>query len=71
MKGIIFDMDGTLVDSQAHIVLSMDAAFAAQGLTPPPRAATLGIVGLSLPQAMARLAPNARDGQAEALVAAG
>lgn len=59
MRLVIFDVDGTLVDSQADIVAAMDAAFAAQGLPAPARAAVLGIVGLSLPQAMARLAPEA------------
>jgi phosphoglycolate phosphatase len=58
---VIFDVDGTLVDSQAHIVAAMTAAFTANGLTPPDRARTLSIVGLSLPVAMARLAPEHPD----------
>ncbi|MEO0487138.1 MAG: HAD-IA family hydrolase [Pseudomonadota bacterium] len=67
MRLVLFDMDGTLVDSQAHIVGSMDAAFEALGLSPPTRAQTLAIVGLSLPQAMERLAPG---GPRDALVQA-
>ncbi|MEM8577985.1 MAG: HAD-IA family hydrolase [Pseudomonadota bacterium] len=59
LRLIIFDVDGTLVDSQGDILGAMQAAFAAQGLPAPPRADVLGIVGLSLPQAMARLAPQA------------
>lgn len=59
MKLVVFDVDGTLVDSQAHIVSAMQHAFSSCGLTCPPRANLLGIVGLSLPQAMARLAPGA------------
>ena len=55
---IIFDVDGTLVDSQHDIVAAMDHAFAAQGLTPPSRAATLAIVGLSVPEAIRSLAPH-------------
>lgn len=55
---LIFDVDGTLVDSQAQIVGAMDAAFALLGRPPPPRNAVLGIVGLSLPVAMARLCPD-------------
>ncbi len=67
MRLILFDVDGTLVDSQIHIVASMNAGFEALGLTPPTRAETLSIVGLSLPEAMARLAP---DQNAEALTEA-
>jgi phosphoglycolate phosphatase len=55
----VFDCDGTLVDGQANIVRAMDAAFALSGLTPPPHAATRAIVGLSLPQAMRVLRPEA------------
>ncbi len=55
---IIFDVDGTLIDSQAHIVASMERAFATIGLPAPSRAETLSIVGLSLPVAMMKLAPN-------------
>lgn len=55
---IIFDVDGTLVDSQAHILAAMTQAFERQRLPVPERAAVLGIVGLSLPVAIARLAPE-------------
>ncbi|WP_334174957.1 HAD-IA family hydrolase [Pseudoxanthobacter sp.] len=58
MDLILFDVDGTLVDSRAFIVAAMSDAFAAEGLPPPARAATLGIVGLSLPHAIAALAPG-------------
>ena len=68
MKLIIFDVDGTLVDSQAHILASMEGAFAALGLPAPTREATLGIVGLSLPVAMRHLMPEATDAEADALV---
>lgn len=63
----VFDMDGTLIDSQAAILGAMTAAFAARGAAPPPRAAVLGIVGLSLPVAIARLAPAAEAGEVAAL----
>jgi len=55
----VFDCDGTLVDGQANIGRAMDAAFALSGLAPPPRAETRRIVGLSLPQAMQVLRPDA------------
>jgi phosphoglycolate phosphatase len=55
---VVFDVDGTLVDSQAHILAAMSHAYHGLGLPPPPKAAVLGIVGLSLPQAMAQLSPE-------------
>ena len=55
---LLFDCDGTLVDSQNDIVAAMDFAFHSQGLTPPTRAATLAIVGLSVPEAIGVLAPT-------------
>jgi phosphoglycolate phosphatase len=58
MKLVIFDCDGTLVDSQHIIVAAMDQAFTANGLTPLPRAKTLSIVGLSLPYAIEQLLPG-------------
>lgn len=52
---VLFDCDGTLVDSQNVIVMAMTRAFATAGLTPPTREAVLSIVGLSLPNAIGRL----------------
>jgi phosphoglycolate phosphatase len=62
-KLIVFDCDGTLVDSQAAICRSMDTAFAAAGLPAPDRNAVRRIVGLSLPQALLELAPEASETQ--------
>lgn len=59
MTLVIFDCDGTIVDSQAGIVMSMDHAFRSLGMTPPSRAQTLSVVGLSLPEAFSALAPEA------------
>jgi phosphoglycolate phosphatase len=58
-KLVIFDVDGTLVDNQAAILAAMTKAFARCGRPAPSRAAALGVVGLSLPQAMAALLPGA------------
>lgn len=55
---VIFDVDGTLIDSQAHICAAMAAAFARIGHTCPTREDVLSIVGLSLPVAVAQLAPD-------------
>jgi phosphoglycolate phosphatase len=55
----VFDCDGTLVDGQADICAAMELAFAAVGLTAPDRHDIRRIVGLSLPQAIRFLAPEA------------
>ena len=59
---IIFDCDGTLVDSQHLIVAAMEMAFKSANLAPPDRDAILGIVGLSLPEAISRLTQGADEG---------
>ncbi len=59
LRLVIFDVDGTLVDSQADILGAMHLAFAAEGLPVPPRDMILAQVGLSLPVMMPRLAPEA------------
>jgi len=56
MKLVIFDCDGTLVDSQHAICAAMEHAFAALDLRPPSRRDMLGVVGLSLSQLFAVLA---------------
>lgn len=66
----IFDCDGTLVDGQASICNAMERAFAEYGLPLPDRNAVRRIVGLSLPQAMRRLLPEAQDDRHHALTEA-
>lgn len=58
LRLVLFDVDGTLVDSQGSIVAAMTASFDALSLQVPNRQAILSIVGLSLPNAMAQLAPD-------------
>lgn len=55
---ILFDCDGTLVDSQHMIVAAMDEAFRGSGLQSPPPVAVRRIVGLSLAPAIAQLLPD-------------
>ena len=62
---VIFDCDGTLVDGQAAICDTMDEAFAAAKLPAPDRNEVRRMVGLSLPQALRLLAPDASDEQRE------
>lgn len=56
---LLFDCDGTLVDSQHHIISTMTQAFAACGLPRPAPNAIRGTVGLSLVEAAAELLPGA------------
>ncbi len=56
MKLVLFDVDGTLVDSQNIIVASIRGAYQTYGLEPPSRERSLSIVGLSLVEAFTVLA---------------
>ncbi|GJE26117.1 HAD-IA family hydrolase [Methylobacterium organophilum] len=56
---VVFDVDGTLVDSQHLIVEAQARAFAAHGMTAPARREALSVVGLSLGEAFRRLVGDA------------
>ncbi|GAA6166121.1 HAD family hydrolase [Pelagimonas sp. KU-00592-HH] len=68
LRLVVFDVDGTLVDSQGDILAAMTQAFHGIGETAPSREDILGIVGLSLDVAMPRLAPDLVREQHFALV---
>ena len=70
MKLAIFDVDGTISDSQTHITHAMGLGFEAAGQAAPAASAVLQIVGLSLPVAVARLAPDL-DGDTQARIVEG
>jgi phosphoglycolate phosphatase len=53
---VVFDVDGTLIDSQDVLVRTHELAFGEHGLPPPSRAAILALVGRSLPLMMESLA---------------
>jgi phosphoglycolate phosphatase len=55
----IFDCDGTLVDSGATIHRALRAAFETHGIDCPPPSVSRKVIGLSLVEAMAVLAPDA------------
>jgi len=55
MKLILFDVDGTLMDSQHMICAAMDLAYREQGLASPEPQAVRAIIGLSLATAMQQL----------------
>jgi phosphoglycolate phosphatase len=67
---VVFDLDGTLVDSARQIVASMRAGYAAVNRSPPGDAAILSIVGLSLPLAVERLSPGFGAEERDRIVAA-
>jgi phosphoglycolate phosphatase len=62
-KLVIFDWDGTLMDSVGRIVSSMQAAASLSGQLEPNVAAVKNIIGLSLEVAVARLFPDAGQQQ--------
>lgn len=68
MKLVVFDVDGTLIDSQALIVGAMDMAFDSVGLPLAGKDRVLSIVGLSLHVAVEKLVPDAPQAQRDAAV---
>lgn len=68
MRLVIFDVDGTLVDSQDFIVEAQRRAFVSLGLEPRDRTKALSVVGLSLIEAFDMLTDGA--GPSEALAKA-
>ena len=69
LRLVVFDVDGTLVNSQAHILVSMRHALADFGLDTPSDQAILHGIGLSLPELMAQLVPETDDTTRAKLVA--
>jgi phosphoglycolate phosphatase len=68
LRLVIFDVDGTLIDSQNFILAAMRRAFTHADQPAPSDEATLGIVGLSLPQAMEVLVPGVTEPARDRLV---
>ena len=67
-KLVIFDCDGTLVDSQHMICAAMQQAFLDHRIDCPPREKLLSIVGLSLAEGFERLSEGAERLPIETLV---
>lgn len=68
LRLVIFDVDGTLVDSEADIFAAMSRAYGRSGVTMPERAAIRAIVGLSLDAAFPRLSPGLSETAYGALI---
>jgi phosphoglycolate phosphatase len=67
---ILFDCDGTLIDSQHLIIETMNRAFHSLDLECPARSTIAGTIGLSLSEAMRRLLPGGDADQWSRLTAA-
>lgn len=70
MKLVLFDCDGTLVDSAGFIHACMARTFVEDGLAAPELEQTKSIIGLSLPIAIERLLNGDSDGRTGRLTAA-
>jgi phosphoglycolate phosphatase len=65
---IVFDWDGTLMDSAAKIVRCFQQAARDVGLKPPPDSDVRNIIGLALTEAMAILLPDVAATRREQVV---
>ena len=57
-RAVVFDLDGTLVDTIEDIHASMAHALGAAGLAPAPRERVLGAVGGGVARLIERLVPD-------------
>jgi phosphoglycolate phosphatase len=65
---LVFDWDGTLMDSEAHIVISMQRAMSDVALPEMAREKIRDIIGLGLREAIQRLLPHESDDMHTTLV---
>jgi phosphoglycolate phosphatase len=70
LRLVIFDVDGTLIDSAGLICAAMAEGFLAVGRPPPTPPAVRQVIGLSLPFAVARLDGAMDEGALAAVCAA-
>jgi phosphoglycolate phosphatase len=68
MRLVVFDLDGTLIDSEALIVATVGEAFRAVGEAVPEEQAIRAISGITARDAMAILAPGADAARVEVLL---
>ena len=65
---IVFDWDGTLIDSEARIVTCMQYAARDAGVPEPTQEAARDIIGLGMKEAVGRLFPALDAGEVEDLI---
>ncbi len=63
LRLVVFDMDGTLIDSQDVIIEAMTRAFARLGMPAPSAEKTRASIGLSLDMAVSSIAPDLSPSQ--------
>ena len=68
LRLVVFDMDGTLIDSQHHIIASMTRAFSENGFAAPDPASVRAGVGLPLETIIRSLLPEQEPDVYERLV---
>ena len=66
---ILFDVDGTLIDSQEHILTGMKAAFSVTKISLPSQENILATVGLSLFEVFGQLCPGLDNAKRQNLIA--
>lgn len=67
LRLVVFDVDGTLIDSRVEIVAALTEAFETSGRAAPEPASIMALVGLGLSEVVARLAPDGSPAAVEAL----
>jgi len=65
---VVFDWDGTLMDSEAHIVSSMQRSLADLDLPVLSREKIRDIIGLGMRESILRLLPDSDDAQVTAII---
>ncbi|MEH6547048.1 MAG: HAD-IA family hydrolase [Sneathiella sp.] len=58
---VVFDCDGTLVDSQHNVVASMNDAFEARGMPAPDEHSIRNCIGLNIDEAVLQYLPDPAD----------
>ncbi len=70
MRGVIFDLDGTLLDSLADLAAAMNRTLAGRGFPTHPLAAYRTFIGEGVQRLAERALPSGRQAERPALVAA-
>lgn len=68
-KAVVFDWDGTLMDSTGHIVKSIKLACADMGMPQPSDEQASWVIGMSLQAALYKLVPDLRADNVDAFIA--